>query len=264
MDENEQLAQASDMIRQQQRLHRSDGEPKPISKALADSMQRILARVDALPVATPEAAARAKAVDDARAAAERKAAWQKLAARLGRRYENATLSGYRAETEAQKTVLGEVRDYVKNIAANLNNGRSVMLFGPPGTGKDHLATAIMRAAILSIGAKVEWIDGADFYGSIRDAIGLGSPESAVLAKWRSPDLLCVSDPMPPLGKVESAYQLSMLHRVIDRRYRDCKATMMTMNVEKRKEAEERLSPNLVDRLGHGALVLCCDWPSFRK
>ena len=51
---------------------------------------------------------------------------------------------------------------------------------------------------------------------------------------------------------------------IDRRYRDLKATVMTLNVATRKEAEDRLSPNIVDRLAHGAMAIHCNWPSYRR
>jgi DNA replication protein DnaC len=70
--------------------------------------------------------------------------------------------------------------------------------------------------------------------------------------------------LPPLGSVNSGFQLSMLFRIIDRRYRDLKATVMTLNVATRAEAETRLSPNIVDRLAHGAMAIHCNWPSYRR
>lgn len=249
------------MIQQQQKAHPSKaGEPKSI-RATAE---RILAKIDAMPVATPEEIAERdrKVQQDERN--RRIDEWNRVALRIGRRYMSCNLENFVADTGPQQLVLEKVRVYANRIRDNIYEGRSVLLYGPPGTGKDHLATAIMRATVIGAGAKVEWTDGADFYGAMRDNIDSNRSESQLLARFRDPDLLCISDPVPPRGSVESSYQLSQLFRVVDRRYRDQKATMMTLNVKDREEAEERLSPNVIDRLGHGALVLACNWPSYRK
>jgi DNA replication protein DnaC len=261
VDDQEILAQANDMIQQQRKAHPSSaGEPKSIGATIA----RVMAKNDAIPAATPEELSERELREQARERDRRCGEWERTARRLGVRYMGCTIANFVADTGPQQIVLEKVRAYVSRICENIAEGRSVLLYGPPGTGKDHLATAIMRATAIGAGSKVEWTDGSDFYGAMRDNIDSHQSESSLLARFRDPDLLCISDPVPPRGSVESAFQLSQLFRVVDRRYRDFKATMMTLNVASRAEAEERLSPNVIDRLGHDALILHCNWPSFRK
>jgi DNA replication protein DnaC len=78
-----------------------------------------------------------------------------------------------------------------------------------------------------------------------------------------PNVLAISDPTPPLGEL-SDYQRSMLFRVVDRRYRDLRPTWVTINAADSAEAERKIAPNIIDRLAHGALVLRCNWPSYRR
>lgn len=218
---------------------------------------------------TVEQEAEAAAKDKERKAREeigrRAKLWMELSSRIGRRYANCTLANFAVDGGSESAkALGTVWDFVAGITDNLDAGRNAMFYGPPGTGKDHLAVAIMRTAVLEAGATCEWVDGAEFYGMVRDRIGTNGDESSFLKRFTKTQLLVMSDPVPPIGDVRSEYQLSMLFRVLDRRYRDQRSTIVTLNVADRAEAEKRLSPNLIDRLAHGALAVHCNWTSWRR
>jgi DNA replication protein DnaC len=186
-----------------------------------------------------------------------------LGRRVGKRYAGCTLDGYETRHDSQRDVLNLVRDYAEHVDERIASGSGLFLIGPPGTGKDHLAIAVLFAAAAK-GVNVHWTDGMELFAGARDNIDANRTEAAWLHTFTNPTILAISDPVPPLGSVKEGFQLATLFSIIDRRYRDMKPTLMTLNVNDRDEAEKRMAPNIVDRLAHGALVLRCDWPSYRR
>ena len=188
--------------------------------------------------------------------------WGLLTSRLGRRYANCRLSNYECDGGPQGAAVASVRDYLENLQGNIRSGVNVVFFGPPGTGKDHLMTAMLRAAVTA-GLDVNWQDGADLFGGFRDAMRGTETEAVMMSRFTTPSVLAISDPVPPFGGL-SEYQASMFFRLIDRRYRDMLPTWVTINAEDRSEMEQRIGANIVDRLGHDALAIPCNWKSRRK
>lgn len=166
-------------------------------------------------------------------------------------------------------MLDALKAFAKELPARVAEGRGLVLLGPPGTGKDHLMTALLKAATLGHGIDAEWVNGQDLFGAHRDRIGAEEPEAALVAKLARPAILAISDPAPPLtegskGGALSDYAAQFLYRVIDARYSALKPTWLTLNVASGKEAAKRLGPQTVDRIADGALVLKCEWPSYRQ
>ncbi len=180
----------------------------------------------------------------------------------GRRLSTATLENYVVARPEQAAILAAIKDYVVNIDMRMLDGVGIVLNGPSGNGKDHLLISAARCAIQA-GFTVCWKNGQDLLGEFRDRIGTDESEESLLAPLLSADVLVISDPLPPSGSLTD-YQAGMIYRVLDARYRDCKATWASMNVTSRKEADNRIGVAIVDRLRHGALCLACNWPSYRK
>lgn len=188
--------------------------------------------------------------------------WHQLRQKLGQRYHKCRLENFDAKTELQIAIVGELHDYCDQMDDNIEDGRSVCLFGPPGTGKDHLLTALMRVATM-YGHNVEWLNGVELYSRVRDAMSTDERERDIAKELTRPAVLAISDPLPPSGAL-TEFQSAFLLRVIDRRYRDKKPTWVTLNVQNGKEAEDRMGVQVVDRLRDGALVCHCNWESYRK
>ena len=118
-------------------------------------------------------------------------------------------------------------------------------------------------AAIKAGFNVIWQNGMDLFGDIRDAIDKGDAERALVSKLVSPDVLYLSDPLPPVGKLTD-FQAAMLFRVLDGRYSRKRPTWVTVNVSSGAEMDERMGPQNGDRLRDGALAIFCDWPSHRR
>jgi len=186
----------------------------------------------------------------------------------GIRYRRCRLSNYKiydepGDASRQQSVLAAVQDYQARVGQNLAEGCGLMLFGPCGTGKDHLLAAVIWEAIHVYRADVLWIDGVDLYGWFRDRIDDGELESELVARFTTPEVLAISDPLPPFGEL-TRYQAEMLMRIFDHRYRHMRAVCTTINVEDRDELDTRITPQVAERLVDGNVCLFCDWKSYRK
>ncbi len=65
-------------------------------------------------------------------------------ARIPRRYIGQTLFNYEVSNPDQSLSLAKCRDYALNFASVLECGANLILLGAPGTGKTHLACAILQ------------------------------------------------------------------------------------------------------------------------
>jgi DNA replication protein DnaC len=128
-----------------------------------------------------------------------------------------------------------------------------------------LAISICRRAIEQHGLTALRINGSDWFGDLRNAIDdeNAASEKSMLHKLGAPDLLLVSDPLPPIGNL-SQHQATMLYRLVERRYFAGKITIVTVNVADDSEAESRMGVPTWDRLKHRAWVVRCYWESHRQ
>lgn len=194
---------------------------------------------------------------------KRSAEWSYVVAKIGKRYAGCTLGNFVATTPAQKQAVQQIGAYVGNWPVTFGEGRGLLLYGPSGTGKDHLAVAALAVAVKDHGATVACIDGQSLFERMRDSIDSETKERDVIRDYTTPHILMISDPLPQSGTVKD-FQQSALWRIVDRRYRDMRPTWVTLNVKDEAEAQSRMGVQLVDRLTDGALCIHCNWPSYRK
>jgi DNA replication protein DnaC len=189
------------------------------------------------------------------------AALEVLKRHLGSKYQDAALANWNADTDRQRTVRQAAADYCKAITEHVAAGEGVVLYGPVGTGKDHLAVGIAKAACLA-GLSVKWLKGQEWFGTLRDAID-GERTEREIFRGLECDLLVISDPLPPMGAL-TQYQASMLYRLTEERSSRGGAIVATINVADDAEADARLGAQTWDRLKDRCWLIKCEWRSFRK
>ena len=188
--------------------------------------------------------------------------WRRFIGGHGTRYGACSFDSYHQSHPAQKAVLDDLRRYAGNLAEHVAKGQGIVLFGPSGTGKDHLCIALARVAV-GQDRSVAWTCGPNLFGAFRSAMSTDTPEDNLIEPLTSPDILILSDPVPPGGTL-TEFQAATLYRIVDARYNAMKPTWTTINVGSSSEASERIGAAIIDRLKDGALALHCSWPSFRK
>jgi DNA replication protein DnaC len=163
---------------------------------------------------------------------------------------------------AMAETVGAIRGYIGSLEERIADGDSIFLIGPPGTGKDHLAIAVAREAVIRLGKTARWLDASKFRSELRDAIKSTRDEKRTFAPYLGAGVLVFSDPVA-IGSKLSDYQADCFFRIIDGRYRAKRPTFVTSNVKSQAEAESLLGSQVVDRLSHGGLRLRCSWESYR-
>lgn len=188
---------------------------------------------------------------------------------FGVRYAGCRLDNFQVTSPEQQKVVDALRGYVLTFDERQKLGQGIVLFGPPGTGKDHLAVAICKAVYDRCkdwrGREfIRFVTGLDLYRMIRDTMGSRTAtEWEVIQPYVDASLLLLSDPLPPRGALTD-WQAGVLLNIIDSRYRDLKPTIVTLNIVNGTEGDERMGSQTLDRLKDGAVCYYCNWPSHRK
>jgi DNA replication protein DnaC len=159
------------------------------------------------------------------------------ASRIARR-RAATLEGripkrYRGASFDRPPVLGlpdavvsEVRSYVRNLSARLEEGRGMWLVGDVGTGKTTLAM-IVSAAALDEGHTVAIYSLPRLLNLIRDEIGTENSLLDLLDRLSEVDLLHIDD----LGAQHTTpWRLEQLYSIVDARYQAGRPIIATTNL----------------------------------
>lgn len=174
------------------------------------------------------------------------------------RFRSATFDSYAPTTPAQKSVLASCKKFAEKLSSQAWGGP--WLIGPPGTGKTHLGSAMVHAAILA--GHYAHIDSArNIVRRLRATWAKGSAESEqnVLDDLTGTGLLVIDEIGVGFG---SEAETTQLFDVIDRRYQLCRPVVLLSNLNL-PNIKTALGDRLYDRMREGFQVLVCDWPSHR-
>jgi DNA replication protein DnaC len=173
---------------------------------------------------------------------------------IGRTFEN-----YHADTAGQRAALTAARDYAENFERHARSGESLLMLGKAGTGKSHLASAILQA-IMPAHCGL-YSTAADVIEMVRETWRRDSEKSQgrVLHTLSTVPLLVLDEIGVQYG-TES--EQNTLFQIIDRRYRDRRPLILMANLQP-TELQALLGDRVYDRLREVSKVLTFDWDSFR-
>lgn len=146
-----------------------------------------------------------------------------------------------------------------DLAAKVAEGQSLYIFGPYGTGKTHLASAIARKLVWAH-KRVRMMTSIELTMELQATIGSPSSEKAVMDALASRPVLIIDD----LGKEPPTdWVLSRLFAIINERYDSTLPTVITTNYD-REHLVERLGrkgdTDTAEALASRLFQMCIDVP----
>lgn len=160
---------------------------------------------------------------------------------------HATLENFKWTTESQKKALIKV-------TRQSTLGGFILLRGTPGTGKSHLAAAVLKSATGL------FVTEADLIAELRQTYSDNSGQDEMVEKYRHAKILVLDElTVDVVGKDIPA----LLYRILADRYDKGKLTVITSN-EKLDDMLAILGARLADRIRENNVCVTCEWESFRK
>lgn len=151
------------------------------------------------------------------------------AARIGRRYAEATFDTYAPRNRSQMEALELARHWVGTYSEGRRARGGVLFWGSVGTGKTHLVLAMFRALTLEHGVACRFVDYGNLLMDLRRSFRAeaGSSEAALMLPLVHAEVLIVDE----LGKGrDTDWELTVLDDLISRRYNAGRVTLFTTNL----------------------------------
>lgn len=175
------------------------------------------------------------------------------------RFIGKTLDNFNADTEPQKYALTVARDYLENFGQYAKKGEGLIFSGMPGTGKSHVAGAVLQALLpRRVG---QYVTCMGIIRAIRGTWRKDSErsESEVLNILRTVPLLVVDEVGVQYG---TDGEQTILFDVLDGRYREMQPTILLTNQD-RAGFKSFIGERAYDRLTETSRWIPFDWPSYR-
>jgi DNA replication protein DnaC len=183
--------------------------------------------------------------------------------RIPRRFLDRTFAGYQTETPEQRRALEVCQEYAEGFDRVRLKGSWLLLVGGPGTGKTHLACAIL-ASVIRAGHTGLFMAVSSALRTIRDAYSPRAQrsETEAIALLTTPDLLVLDEVGVAIGSEDT--RRAMLFEVLNTRYAEVRPTILIGNLTA-AEMEAYLGERIMDRLLElGSATVPFTWPSYRR
>jgi DNA replication protein DnaC len=180
--------------------------------------------------------------------------------RLPPKFLDRTLVGYRAYSPAQQRALLRARRFVDEFVPGASGQRALLFCGPPGTGKTHLLSAMLRELAAKKGVRGRYEEFFLLLSDIRDGFSRGLSSREWLEPLRQVDVLAI-DEIGKGGK-NREFEQGVLDEVLSVRYNAGRPTLLATNYprpgtvgwefradgQSAENLEHRVGPRIYSRL----------------
>ena len=177
-------------------------------------------------------------------------------------FRDRTLDNFEATTPEQKHALAVAREFAENFYRDhLPHGTVLVFGGNPGTGKSHLALAILQQVMKRHTGM--YLDAMSLIRRVRATWRRDSPETEDDVIWtlgEQLDLLAIDEIGVQRGTED---EQAILFDVLNRRYRENRPTILMTNADG-QAFKEFLGPRIMDRLNERADYVPFKWESYRR
>ena len=180
------------------------------------------------------------------------------AADIEPRYRKCTLDNFRIDSDSQVEAVRKCRSFIERFPVV---DRGLLFMGLPGSGKTHLATAVLKEVIQNSGATGLFVDVRALLRRIRDTYNpvVRATELDVIRPVMDAQLLVLDD----IGAEKmSEWVDETMTLIVTTRYNRRLPTLFTTNHLEREPDPQSLSDTLFERVGariHSRLHEMCDF-----
>lgn len=175
-------------------------------------------------------------------------------------FRHRTFDDYLTEEDGASLALRVARGYATDFAHHRREGNNLVLIGSTGTGKTHLACAILQS-VLARGYTGLYLKAMDVVRRVRETWRSGAEHSAstVLAALTRADLLVIDEIGAQHG---TGGEQLIVSEVLEGRYDACAPTVILGN-EDMRGVRGCIGERAFDRLREKGRVVTLNWSSYR-